>query len=65
MNEQDYMTYYIKTSCTHCGKEIVIKVNAKTPIGAIYAETEDEQNDEDWEEFRNLVNNGSHIMSGE
>lgn len=28
----EYTTYYVKTTCKHCGDEIVIKVITKTPI---------------------------------
>lgn len=32
MNELNYQTYFIKTTCRHCGKEILIEVHAKTPV---------------------------------
>lgn len=32
MNELDFQTYYVRTTCRHCGKEILIEVHSKTPI---------------------------------
>lgn len=32
MNELDFQTYYVKTTCRHCGKEMLIEIRAKTPI---------------------------------
>lgn len=38
----EYTIYYVKTTCKHCGEEIVIKVYSKTPIVNVEQELLDE-----------------------
>ena len=33
--ENDYITYYIKTDCKHCGEEVVIEVKSKVSISNV------------------------------
>lgn len=39
--EDDYATFYIKTSCEHCGNEIIIKAITKKETPVISAQREE------------------------
>lgn len=36
MEELNYQTYYVKTTCRHCGKEMLIEIHAKAPMLQVF-----------------------------